>query len=386
MQNFETLINLINQTHSVLKSNAAFAVNVSLTVRNWLVGYYIVNYEQNGNDRARYGEKTVKKLSENLNSKDGFSYRNLQLYKQFFVQYQNLLPAIQSFMLNIGDNAKNLSKQLPSAEILKNENISMKTEEKQIMQSPIAQFKRRNDLSLDPDRILSKLSYTHFVQLLAIDDPLKRVFYEIECIRGTWNVRELQRQIYSSYFERSGLSQNKEKLSDLVHLSSSQLEPNDIIQSPFMFEFLGLNTSALVTETELEQALIDNLKNFLLELGYGFCFEARQKRILIGDEYFFVDLVFYHRVLKCHVLIELKNDKFKQHYISQLDTYLNYYREEVRLPEDNPPVGILLCTHKNNALVKYATASLDKNIFVQKYLLKLPATEEIEEYIKKLIK
>jgi predicted nuclease of restriction endonuclease-like (RecB) superfamily len=224
------------------------------------------------------------------------------------------------------------------------------------------------------------------VQLLAIDDPLKRVFYEIECIRGTWNVRELQRQIYSSYFERSGLSQNKEKLSDLVHLSSSQLEPNDIIQSPFMFEFLGLNTSALVTETELEQALIDNLKNFLLELGYGFCFEARQKRILIGDEYFFVDLVFYHRVLKCHVLIELKNDKFKQHYISQLDTYLNYYREEVRLPEDNPPVGILLCTHKNNALVKYATASLDKNIFVQKYLLKLPATEEIEEYIKKLIK
>ncbi len=187
------------------------------------------------------------------------------------------------------------------------------------------------------------------------------------------------------YFERSGISKNKEKLAEIINEKTVELEPQDIINSPFTFEFLGLNPKDLVSENDLEQAIIDNLQSFLLEIGHGFCFESRQKRILIGDEYFFIDLVFYHRVLKCHVIIELKTNKFQQHYISQLDTYLNYFNSEIKLKDDKPPIGILLCTYKNDALVKYATASLDEKIFVQKYLLELPNTQEFEEYMNKAL-
>ncbi len=391
MQNITSLINTINTTHKTLKICVSSAVNVTLTVRNWLVGYYIINYEQNGNDRAEYGAKTLQKLAENLNSKDGFSYRNLQLYRQFFTEYQNLFPAIKNYILQLGAIAQPLVAQLPQN--IENNFIPAITEqyltdnqENEIAQSLIAQFKRRDDLSFPPEKLLYKLSFTHFVQLLGINDALKRAFYELECVRGTWNVRELQRQINTWYYERSGLSKNKEKLSEIINEKTSKLEPQDVINAPFVFEFLGLNTSALVNENDIEQALIDNLQQFLLELGTGFCFEARQKRILIGDEYFFIDLVLYHRLLKCHVIIELKTDKFQQHFISQLDTYLNFYKAEIQAPDDNPPIGILLCTHKNNTLVKYATASLDKKIFVQKYMLKLPKAEEIEQYIQKFIK
>lgn len=370
---FQNLVTNIQQTHSSLKAHASAAINTSLTVRNWLVGFYIVEFEQSGEERAKYGAKTLQKLAENLNSKDGFSYRNLKLYRQFFSEYDNLAPAIKQYILQLGSIRQSLIAQLQPSE----------NKEDEIRQPLDAQFKRRDDLSFPPEKLLYKLSYSHFVQLLGVDDPLKRVFYELECIRGTWSKRELQRQIHTLYYERSGLSKNKEKLADLANEKAVQLEPQDIINSPFSFEFLGLNTNALVTESQLEQALVDNLQAFLLELGNGFCFEARQKRILIGDEYFFVDLVMYHRLLKCHVLVELKVDKFKQHFISQLDTYLNFYKAEVAAPDDNPPIGILLCTHQNQALVKYATASLDQTLFVQKYLLELPKVEEIESYIQK---
>ncbi len=388
MQSFASLIHNINSTHQTLKSHASSSVNVTLTVRNWLVGYYIINYEQSGKDRAEYGAKTLQILADNLNSKDGFSYRNLKLYRQFFTEYKNIFPAIQEYILQLSSVEKTgfnqLSHQLKSFPLAESTD-SAENQSNENRQSLIAQSQRTNSISLPPDKLLYKLSYTHFVQLLGVDDPLKRAFYELECIKGTWNVRELQRQIHSLYYERSGLSKNKEKLSELINNRAIVNNSQDIINSPFVFEFLGLNTRALVNESDLEQALIDNIQHFLLELGNGFCFEARQKRILIGDEYFFIDLVLYHRVLKCHVLIELKADKFRQQYVGQLDTYLNYYQAEIQAQDDNPPLGILLCTHKNTALVKYTTASLDKNIFVEKYLLKLPKPEEIEQYIMKFI-
>lgn len=214
-----------------------------------------------------------------------------------------------------------------------------------------------------------------------IDNPVKRAFYELETIKGCWSVAELERQIASLYFERSGLSQNKEALSALVNQQSVQLTPNDIINTPISLEFLGLNERALVTESDLEQAILDDLQNFLLEMGHGFCFEARQKRILIDGDYFFADLVFYHRILKCHVVVELKVDKFRHEYASQLNMYLNYFKNEVAQPEDNPPIGILLCTQKGNTQVQYATAGLDRNIFVKKYLIQLPSEEELKNYI-----
>lgn len=178
----------------------------------------------------------------------------------------------------------------------------------------------------------------------------------METIRGCWSVKELERQIASLYYERSGLSKNKEALSALVQQQATLLQPKDLINTPVTLEFLGLNKRALVTENDMEQSILDNLQHFLLEMGHGFCFEARQKRILIDEDYFFADLVFYHRILKCHVIVELKIDKFRHEYASQLNMYLNYFKAEVMQPDDNPPIGILLCTEKGDTLVKYATA------------------------------
>jgi predicted nuclease of restriction endonuclease-like (RecB) superfamily len=210
------------------------------------------------------------------------------------------------------------------------------------------------------DKILAKLSYTHIEQLLGIDKPLKRTFYEMECIKGAWSVRELKRQINSLYFERSGLSKNPEKLAKLVQQKIKPKQSADIIKNIYAFEFLDLPIKEIVEESDLEKALLDNLQDFIVELGYGFCFEARQKRILIGEKYYFIDLVFYHRILKCHVIIDLKTGEFEHGDIGQLNTYLNFFREEISEPDDNLPVGILLVAEKDQALVKYATAGMDK--------------------------
>ena len=193
--------------------------------------------------------------------------------------------------------------------------------------------------------------------------------------------RELKRQIDSLYFERSGMSQNPTLLSRIVQDNSEAGNMIDTIKSPFAFEFLGLKAKEVVYESDLEQALIEHLEEFLIELGHGFCFEERQKRIIIGDEYYYCDLVFYHRILKCHVLCELKVSAFSYEHIGQLKTYVNYYRKEVMRPDDNPPVGILLVTNKNNALVEFATADNDKDIFVSKYLLELPSKEQLIKFI-----
>ena len=231
------------------------------------------------------------------------------------------------------------------------------------------------------EKLVQKLSYTHLTLLFPIDDPIKRLFYEVECIKGTWSVRELKRQIDSLYYERSGMSQNPALLSQTVQENSETDNMLNTIKSPFAFEFLGLKAKDVVYESDLEQALIEHLEDFLIELGHGICFEARQKRIIIGDEYYFCDLVFYHRVLKCHVLCELKVGTFSYEHIGQLKTYVNYYRKEVMRPDDNPPVGILLVTNKNNALVEFATADNDKDIFVSKYLLELPTKEQLIKFI-----
>lgn len=183
------------------------------------------------------------------------------------------------------------------------------------------------------------------------------------------------------YYERSGLSKKPKKLADLTQAKIQPAKPHDIVKNVYAFEFLGLPVKDALEESNLESTLLDNLSDFILELGYGFCLEARQKRILIGKEYYFIDLVFYHRILKCHVLIELKVDEFNHVNAGQLNTYLNYFKEEIMECGDNPPVGILLVTDKDHALVHYATANMDENLFVQKYLLKLPNKELLEKHI-----
>jgi len=363
---FEDLIKQLNITHDTFYGAAVKSVNIALTIRNWLFGFHIVEYEQNREDRAKYGSELLKKLAKSIDLK-GISETNLKVFRQFYQTYPHIGQALPD-VFNVYPIRQALPDKLLSADI---KHISL----------PVRAKEPSAGMGLAPVRFLQLLSFTHIVELIKIVDPIKRAFYEIECAKGTWSTRELQRQIESLYFERSGLSRDKKKLSEHVNQKAVRLSPGDLINDPITVEFLGLSDRALVTETDLEQAILDHLQMFLLELGHGFCFEARQKRILIDDEYYFIDLVFYHRILKCHILVDLKTEKFKHSHVGQMNTYLEYFKNEVMQEGDNPPVGILLCTDKGNTLVKYATAGLEKSVFVHKYLVELPSKEELEKYL-----
>ena len=236
-------------------------------------------------------------------------------------------------------------------------------------------------LSAPIEQLVSQLSYSHLELLVELDDNLKRRFYEIECQRGNWSVRELRRQITTLYYERSGLSTNKNKLAAHVQGHAEQAAIVLNVRDPYVFEFLGLKPQEVMYESEVEDAILDNLQQFLLELGHGFCFESRQKRILIGDEHYFIDLVFYHRILKCHLLVELKLAEFSHENIGQLNTYVSWYKKNMMQEGDNPPIGILLCTHKKHSLAEYALAGMDNQLFVPHYQLELPEREEIEQFL-----
>lgn len=371
---FENLISVIEQTHLHFHQQAVKAINVSLTIRNWLVGYYIVEFEQKGEDRAEYGSKLLSKLAESSKHIKGFDERSFRNFRLFYKQY----PHIRSYILS----------HFPKLSIwgsLTTESDLRAESEGMAIRGALTTESDSPAMLVPADKILSNLSYTHLEQLFAIEDPLKRTFYEMECIKGTWSVRELKRQIDSLYFERSGMSQKPELLSEITQKRTGAATPAELVKSVYAFEFLGLNAKDAVEERDLETALLDQLQHFMLEMGHGFCLEARQKKILIGDEYFFVDLVFYHRILKCHVLVELKVEDFNHHNMGQLNTYVNYYKAEVMQADDNPTVGILLVTQKNNALVEYATAGMDNNLFVSKYLLALPQKEELAAFIQKEI-
>jgi predicted nuclease of restriction endonuclease-like (RecB) superfamily len=359
--NLDAITNGIEQLDGALKQSANRAINRHLTVRNWLIGYYIIQYEQHGEDRAKYGQKTTVALAKKLNNK-GFSQRTLELYRLFYSMYPALNEPIRAFMSeNISQSviAKMTTLALPMTLPASSDSTPS-----QISQTLSA--KSANDLALAPEKLLNKLNFSHFALLVSIESPLKRLFYEVECIKGTWSVRELKRQISSLYYERSGYSEQPEKLSDLTHRAIAKSDKHPAItKDVYAFEFLGLPEHLAVEEEDLETALLNHLQQFILEMGYGFCLEGRQKRILIGDEYFFVDLVLYHRILKCHVLVELKVGEFFHENAGQLNAYLNYYRKEVMEQDDNPPVGLLLVTDRNEALVQYATAGMDEQLFVK---------------------
>lgn len=374
--NFESLVNHISAIQDTLQAQAAHSVNLALTSRNWLMGCYIVEFEQNGEDRAAYGEQLLKKLEKRLNTK-GLNERRFREFRRLYLVYPQLKEEVLGYVMSGAEILHSLTaeftapiRQMASAE-----------SENAIRRMPSAELISMQKWMMPADKLFNKLTFSNLALISAIDNPVKRAFYEMETIRGCWSYKELGRQISSLYYERSGLSKNKEALSALVQQQAVQLQPADVINTPVTLEFLGLNERALVTEDDLEQSILDNLQNFLVEMGHGFCFEARQKRILIDEDYFFADLVFYHRILKCHVIVELKIDKFKHEYASQLNMYLNYYKAEIMQPDDNLPIGILLCTEKGDTLVKYATAGLDPNIFVQKYMVQLPSEADIEKFI-----
>ncbi|WP_460640364.1 PDDEXK nuclease domain-containing protein [Larkinella harenae] len=236
--------------------------------------------------------------------------------------------------------------------------------------------------SMDTALLLDRLTYSHFVELLKVDDPLKRSFYELEAVKNNWKVHELNRAITTLLAERTSVSADKATV--IARIKTNQPTGlDDLIRNPYLLEFLGLEEKAEYSENDLEKALIDHLQDFLLELGRGFCFEARQKRISFNNRHYRIDLVFYHRILKCHVLIDLKIGEFDHADAGQMNVYLNYYKENEQLEVDNPPVGIILCAHKDQALVRYATSGLEHDIFVSQYLTILPNPEQFQAFIER---
>jgi len=352
---FKNIVSLIVDVNQTLRAQACHAVNLSLTLRNWMIGYYIDAFELRGADRADYGDQLFAKLSRELTAAGLSNCDKRQLYR--YLRLFRVYPHI------VGT----LSPQLQCL-LLKDHGY-----EKVGMLSP--------QLSVPADILVSRLSYSHLELMVDADDDFKRRFYEIECLRGNWTVRELKRRIASLYYERSGLSTDKNKLAAYVQENAEQPVAALNVRDPYIFEFLGLKPKEVMYESDVEDAILDNLQEFLLELGHGFCFEARQKRILIGGEHYFIDLVFYHRILKCHVLVELKLAEFSHENIGQLNTYVSWYKKNMMLEGDNPPIGILLCTRRKHSLAEFALAGMDNQLFVSKYQLELPKREEIEKFL-----
>ena len=365
---FSDLASIIQTTHDAAQSSAVRAINRMQTMRNWLIGYYIVEFEQHGKDRAEYGTQLLKKLEEQVNRK-GLNVTLFQTSRNFY----NLYPQMEGLFVpnKIYSTLSNKSgNRIPlmdkSADAQSNTNCATVSHK---FQTP-------------PEMIVSRLSFSHIREIMSVDDPLARYFYEQECIKCTWSVRELRRQISTNLYFRTGISGNPEKM-----LSQSTVQGHDSaalqIRQPFTFEFLGLKAQEIVDEHDLEDALISHLQEFILELGKGFCFEARQKRIIIDDEYYYPDLVFYNRILHCGVIIELKNEEFSHENLGQLNAYVSHYKENEMQQGDNPPVGILLCTRKGKKMVEYALAGMDNQLFVSTYMLQLPDRKTLEDFLLK---
>lgn len=359
LHSFNDLASIVQTTHDAAQSSAVKAINRMQTMRNWLIGYYIVEFEQHGKDRAEYGTQLLKKLEERVDRK-GLTTTLFKWARKFYRLYPQMMENLP----------------IPICATVMHQLQPIENKEDTIGASMTHQF-------VTPGKtIISHLSFTHLREIMTLDDSLARYFYEQECIKCTWSVRELRRQISTNLYVRAGISANPEKLLSLPSVQghdSAELQ----IRQPFTFEFLGLKAQEVVDEHDLEDALISHLQEFILELGKGFCFEARQKRIIIDDEYYYPDLVFYNRILHCGVIIELKNEEFSYENFGQLNAYVSHYRENEMRPGDNPPIGILLCTRKGKKMVEYALAGMDNNLFVSTYMLQLPDKKTLEEFLLK---
>jgi len=358
-----TLVSVIQQVNDFFLQQVQRQVNTALTLRNWMIGLYLIEYEQQGKDRAEYGQQIYKTLAGRLkaNGVKSLSERNLYLCKDFYGAYPQILQTL---------SAKSYLDDLVLPQNL--QTVSAKSERSKNPKDSLPP----TDINL----LLGRLSFSHFVELLKADSPLKRTFYEVQAIKNNWSVRELQRAMNSLLFERTGLSTDKDAVLKNLEVEK-QLSPEDVFRNPYLLEFLGLEEKPVYSENDLEQGIINHLQHFLLEMGRGFCFEARQKRITFDNTHYRIDLVFYHRILKCHVLIDLKLGEFSHADAGQMNVYLNWYRENEMQAGDKPPVGIILCAGKNETLVKYATSGLPQKVFVSKYLINLPSETELRKII-----
>jgi predicted nuclease of restriction endonuclease-like (RecB) superfamily len=353
----ESLTTTIQETNTFFLKQAQKQVNTALTIRNWLIGCYIQEYEQSGKDRADYGAGLFKALSRKLLERGLKSIRERHLYlcRDFYLAYPQILrtPSAKSYLIDFQPSE---FLRTPSAELLNTVNYE------------------------DMNQLLTNLSFSHFIELLKADSETKRRFYEEQAIQNNWGVRDLKRAIESLLYERTGLSTNKAATLQDFAKKTGPL-PEAVFRNTYLLEFLGLEDKAPYTESDLEERIITNLQHFLIELGRGFCFEARQKRITFDNKHYRIDLVFYHRILKCHVLLDLKIGEFDHSDAGQMNMYLNYYKENESHNGDSPPIGIILCSGKNEALVRYATMGLPQQVFVSKYLVNLPSEKELKQIV-----
>ncbi len=332
-----------------------------------MFGWYIVMYEQNGADRAAYGIRLIERLSKRLATLGirGVSTTRLKLYRRFYMQYRN-----------IGPTASDLSRKTLSF----NELQISPTVSDQLEATTSFTLEGASQAAIADYLEVLKLGWSHYVELLTIDNSDERRFYEIEAIQNQWSVRELQRQIGSSLYERLALSKDKDEIKRLAREGQVVEKAADLIKNPLVLEFLDLQEHPHYSENELETAIIDKIESFLLELGKGFLFEARQKRLTFDNDHFHVDLVFYNRLLRCYVLIDLKRDKLTHEDLGQMQMYVNYFDRKVKLEDELPTVGIVLCHRKNDALVEL-TLPKDANIFASKYQLYLPSKEDLKHQL-----
>ncbi len=325
------MISEIKNILDTARSNVAREVNKELIVAYWKIGEIIVRYEQNDNIRATYGEKTLKQLSKVLTEEfgKGFSRSNLQNMRAFYLNYEKC------------------------------------------------------------QSVIGKLTWTHYCELLTISDRDKRNFYENEAINSNWSVRELKRQINTSLYERLLLSKGEINKQEVLNLSMKGIEintPKDIIKDPYVFEFLGLPEDKPIVESDLENALVQQIEKFLLELGSGFMFVGTQQRVTINNTHYYADMVFYNKPLKSYVIIELKTTKLMPEAVGQLNMYLNYYENEINDEGDNKPIGIILCTDKDSVTAEYALGGLSNNIFASKYTCYIPDKEQLIAEVEKVVK
>ena len=399
-ENFEELVIQIKSIGEALQQDARVVINRNITTKAWLTGYYIVEYEQHGNDRAKYGDNLLQNLSKRLGGKS-YSATNLRSYRLFYKLYPELRPVLARYLFErFGkDKVESASTIFLPSQIQQSLIAELQDEGKQ--QSVTAKSaKEHNSLIVTgispdgfamrfsdgsvktaPQALFDRLSFTHIVQLLHVEDSMQREFYAIEAMRGPWSVRELQRQIDTNYYARSGWSKKSELLSKKINLTAERQTFEQDVKSPYYFEFLGLSSKDIIDENDLEAAIVSHLKDFIMELGMGFCLEEEQKRLLIDDRYYKADLVFYHRILKCHCIVELKAHRLNYADVAQLNMYIEYYRKHYMQPDDYPPVGLLLCMEYGQEMVEYLTPFTDPQLFIARYELQLPSKEKIRKFL-----
>jgi len=364
--NYQQLLSLFKETHLELQQRAARSVDTSLVIRNWLFGWYIVEFEQGGAERAElYGKRLIDKLSRELKTLGlkGISSTSLRQCRTFYLAYKKIGPAV---------SAQSSDARIALPEIQQTLSVTSfdAIDSAQII---------RQELSTTLAGSFF-LGWSHYVTLLTITNADERRFYEIEAHENSWGVRELDRQIAASLYERLALSRDKEGIRQLSEKGQIIEKPTDVIKNPFVLEFLDLEEKSAYSEHALETAIIDHLEHFLLELGKGFLFEARQKRFTFDNDHFYVDLVFYNRLLRCYVLIDLKRDKLTHQDLGQMQMYVNYFDRYVKTEDELPTIGILLCHRKHDALVEL-TLPKDSYIFASKYQLYLPSKEELKRQL-----